>query len=472
MEEEKAEAMLRQLIGHFQELYDLFVSNHTTPFLFSSPSTIHLYRRQLHHHNHLLLHPSTRSGINEDAKLIVKVADEHDKLRLAKKSRGERNCGKQTGQANSSEVTDQDIWKDLPEDLWEAVMAKLPIPTFLQFRLVCRKWYSLPSSRSFAQLCAEVSQPKPWFYAVIYHTVPSNIVDFGVIYDPSDKKWRHPPLPSLPPRVFLTPIASAGGLVCLLDFSHKYFYVCNPLTKNWKELPPRRVKNRCQVAAGMVLKGKTATEGYNILWVNSNGDFEVYDSIANCWTRPGDMPENIKLPLRVNIRSPAVSSKSSIYFMRSDPEGIVSYDMVSGVWKQFAVPVPLHSSDHTLAVCGDRIMLAGLLKRNAVTCVCVWELQKMMLLWKEVDRMPNIWCLDFYGKHVRMKCLGNKDLLMMSLRCTSETEPSLRNLIVSYEVPKKEWLKVPPCAFPRTREPLPQDIVCGTEFFPCLTAIP
>ncbi|PQQ07023.1 hypothetical protein Pyn_25975 [Prunus yedoensis var. nudiflora] len=23
----------------------------------------------------------------------------------------------------------------------------------------------------------------------------------------------------------------------------------------------------------------------------------------------------------------------------------------------------------------------------------------MTLLWKEVDRMPNIWCLEFYGKH-------------------------------------------------------------------------
>ncbi|KAK9161234.1 hypothetical protein Syun_007575 [Stephania yunnanensis] len=32
----------------------------------------------------------------------------------------------------------------------------------------------------------------------------------------------------------------------------------------------------------------------------------------------------------------------------------------------------------------------------------------MTLLWKEVDRMPNIWCLEFYGKHVRMTCLDTE----------------------------------------------------------------
>ncbi|CAL5348230.1 unnamed protein product [Camellia sinensis] len=68
-------------------------------------------------------------------------------------------------------------------------------------------------------------------------------------------------------------------------------------------------------------------------------------------------------------------------------EGIVSYDMDTGIWKQFAIPAPLHVSDQTLAECGGRIMLVGLLTKNAATCVCIWELQKMTLLWKEVDSL-------------------------------------------------------------------------------------
>lgn len=112
------------------------------------------------------------------------------------------------------------------------------------------------------------------------------------------------------------------------------------------------------------------------------------------------------------------------------------------MWKQYAIPVPPHLSDHTLAECGGRIMLVGLVTKNAATCVCIWELQKMTLLWKEVDRMPNIWCLEFYGKHVRMTCLGNKGLLMLSLRSRQI------NRLVTYDLSSGESLKVPGCVLP------------------------
>ncbi|KAL0335958.1 UNVERIFIED_CONTAM: F-box only protein 6 [Sesamum radiatum] len=110
-----------------------------------------------------------------------------------------------------------------------------------------------------------------------------------------------------------------------------------------------------------------------------------------------------------------------------------------------------------------RIMLVGLLTKNAATCVCIWELQKMTLLWKEVDRMPNIWCLEFYGKHVRMTCLGNKGLLMLSLRSRQ------MNRLVTYDLSSREWLRVPGCVLPRGRKR--QWIACGTAFHPCLTAL-
>ncbi|KAF5939932.1 hypothetical protein HYC85_021099 [Camellia sinensis] len=174
------------------------------------------------------------------------------------------------------------------------------------------------------------------------------------------------------------------------------------------------------------------------------------------------MPSTIKLPLSLNFKSQAVSIDGTLYFMRTDPDGIVSYNMVTGVWKQFLIPSLLHLSDHALAECGGQIILVSLLTKNAATCVCIWELQKMTLLWKEVDRMPNIWCLEFYGKHVRMTCLGNKGLLMLSLRSRQ------MNRLVSYNVPSKEWLNVLGCTLPRGRKR--QWIACGTAYHPCLTA--
>lgn len=376
----------------------------------------------------------------------------------AKKVRKERNRGKLTDSTSSTENMEQHIWKEFPEDLFEAVIARLPAATFFRFRSVCRKWNSLLASQSFSQQCAEVPQSQPWFYTITHENLNT-----GAMYDPSLKKWHHPTVPALPTKLIVLPVASVGGLVCFLDIGHRSFYVCNPLTRSFRELPARSFKVWSRIAVGMTLNGNSIGGGYRILWVGCDGEYEVYDSIHNHWTRPGSMPSNIKLPLALNFRSQAVSTDGTLYFMRSDPDGIVSYDMDSGIWKQFLIPSPKHLSDHTLAESAGRIMLVGLLTKNAATCVCIWELQKMTLLWKEVDRMPNIWCLDFYGKHIRMTCLGNKGLLMLSLRSRQ------MNRLVTYDLTSREWLKVPGCVLPRGRKR--QWIACGTAFHPCLTAI-
>ncbi|XP_050375300.1 F-box only protein 6 [Argentina anserina] len=376
----------------------------------------------------------------------------------SKRYHKERTRGKSSGTTNATEPLEQHIWKDFPEDLYEAVIARLPIATFFRFRSVCRRWNSLLDSESFAQHCAEIPQANPWFYTITHENVNS-----GAMYDPSLKKWHHPMISSLPTKLIVLPVASAGGLVCFLDIGNRNFYVCNPLNQSFKELPARSVTVWSHIAVGMTMNGSSTSGGYKIMWVGCDGEYEVYDSLRNSWTRPGSMPSSVKLPLSLNFRSQALTIDSTLYFMRSDPEGIVSYDMVTGVWKQFIIPTPLHLTDHTLAECGGRIMLVGLLSKNAATCVCIWELQKMTLLWKEVDRMPNIWCLEFYGKHVRMTCLGNKGLLMLSLRSRQ------MNRLVTYNVSSREWLKVPGCVVPHGRKR--QWIACGTSFYPCLTAV-
>ncbi|PIN11310.1 hypothetical protein CDL12_16091 [Handroanthus impetiginosus] len=393
------------------------------------------------------------AGKSENLKML-----EPGKPPPTKKARKERGRGKATATTSSNEIMEEHIWREFPEDLFEAVIARLPIATFFRFRSVCRKWNSLLTSQSFSQQCAQVKQSQSWFYTITHENVNT-----GAIYDPSLKKWHHPTVPALPTKLIVLPVASAGGLICFLDIGHRSFYVCNPLTRSFKELPARSVNVWSRVAVGMTLNGDSASSGYKILWVGCEGEYEVYDSTKNSWTCPGSMPPNIKLPLALNFRSQAVSVDGTLYFMRSRPDGILSYDMKNGTWKQFVIPAPPHLTDHTLAECGGRIMLVGLLTKNAATCVCIWELQKMTLLWKEVDRMPNIWCLEFYGKHVRMTCLGNKGLLMLSLRSRQ------MNRLVTYDLSSREWLKVPGCVLPRGRKR--QWIACGTAFHPCLTAL-
>ncbi|KAA8533322.1 hypothetical protein F0562_033145 [Nyssa sinensis] len=463
-------AMLRQFIGQVQEFLEVYGSH-------SPPHRLHFHRQpqiqllqppppppsQQHRWCFSNLEDSSaEDGCYSVIKVSGKPASfmmlEPGKPPPTKKSQKERNRGKLPGTNCSDEIMEQQIWKEFPEDLFEAVIARLPIASFFRFRTVCREWNSLLNSQSFSQQCAQVPPTQPWFYTFTHENVST-----GAMYDPSLKKWHHPTIPALPTKVIVLPVASAGGLVCLLDVGHMSFYVCNPLTRSFRELPARSVEVWSRVAVGMTLNGKSTSGGYKILWVGSDGEYEVYDSIKNSWIRPGIMPSTIKLPLSLNFKSQAVSIDGTLYFMRSDPDGIVSYNMVTGVWKQFIIPVPLHLSDHTLAECEGQIMLVGLLTKNAATCVCIWELQKMTLLWKEVDRMPNEWCLEFYGKHVRMSCLGNKGLLMLSLRSRQ------MNRLVTYNISTREWLRVPGCMLPRGRKR--QWIACGTAFHPCLTAM-
>ncbi|XP_024017616.1 F-box only protein 6 [Morus notabilis] len=455
--------MLRQLISQLHDFFQLY-----------DYSSLHLHHHHLLHHHQLNNNNNNnRCFLNADDSSVddyysfVMAAERSGGFKLvesnkpppSKKSRKEKIRGKSSGMTGTTEVMEQEIWKDFPEDLFEAVIARLPIATFFRFRSVCRKWNSVLSSESFSQQCAQVERANPWFYTITHENVTS-----GAIYDPSLKKWHHPTISTLPTKMILLPVASAGGLVCFHDIGHRNFYVCNPLTQSFKELPARSVKVWSRIAVGMTLnRNSSSSSGYKILWVGCNGEYEVYDSINNSWSRPGNMPSSIKLPLCLNFRSQAVVVDGTLYFMRSDPEGVVSYDMVMGAWKQYIIPAPQHLTDHTLAEFGGRILLVGLLTKNAATCVCIWELQKMTLLWKEVDRMPNIWCLEFYGKHVKMNCLGNKGLLMLSLRSRQ------MNRLVTYNVSSREWLKVPGCVVPRGRKR--QWIACGTAFHPCLTAV-
>uniref|UniRef100_A0A1J3HBR6 F-box only protein 6 n=1 Tax=Noccaea caerulescens TaxID=107243 RepID=A0A1J3HBR6_NOCCA len=466
MEEELA--MLRQLIGQLQEL----LHNGSppppppppSPHSSSSPSFLVLHNPQ--YQNRWCL-PCIEETSGDDCCDIVMAAGKRPgifnmletvKQQPVKRSRKEEegNQGKSCNQGDGG--MDQEIWQEFPQDLFEAVVSRLPIATFFQFRAVCRNWNALIDSDSFSRCFTQLPHTVPWFYTITHENVNS-----GQVYDPCSKKWHHPIIPALPKKSIVLPMASAGGLVCFLDIGHRNFYVSNPLTKSFRELPARSFKVWSRVAVGMTLNGNSTSHGYKVLWVGCEGEYEVYDSLRNVWTKRGTIPSSIKLPVLLNFKSQPVAIGNTLYFMLTDPEGILSYDMVSGKWKQSIIPGPPHLSDHTLAECGERLLLVGLLSKNAATCVCIWELQKMTLLWKEVDRMPNIWCLEFYGKHIRMNCLGNKGcLVLLSLRSRQ------MNRLITYNAVTKEWTKVPGCTVPRGRKRL--WIACGTAFHPSPTA--
>ncbi|CAH1414869.1 unnamed protein product [Lactuca virosa] len=422
--------MFRQLISQVQDLVDLHGFPTPPPPPVAPPSYF------FHSQPPTTLPPPWPSQLHDDRK----------SKRTPKEPKRIETCG------SKSNETMEEIWRYFPDDLYEAVIARLPIAAFFRFRSVCRNWNSLLTSDGFTSQCSQFRPPQPWFYTITHENVNS-----GAMYDPVSRKWHHPILPKIPTNTIFFPVASAGGLLCFLDIGHRTFYVCNPLTSSFKELPTRSAKVWQRVAVGMI--SEKSSGAYKIMWLSSNGEYEVYNSRNDRWQRLGTMPECIKLPLSLNLTLQVVAADGWLYFLRSDPDGIVSFEMDSGVWKEYLIPFPPESRDHALTECGGRIMMVGVVTKGPASCVCVWELQKMTVLWTEVDRMPNVLCLELYGKHVKLSCLGNGGLVMFSL------ESKMTNRLITYDILKKEWLKVNGCVRKGVW------IACGTAFHPSLTAM-
>ncbi|XP_047309817.1 F-box only protein 6-like [Impatiens glandulifera] len=360
----------------------------------------------------------------------------------------------------SSNEMSPKIWGKFPEDLFEAVAARLPIVTVFRFLSVSRKWNTMLTSHTFRERYAKLSITQPWFY-----TITENNVNTAAMYDPSSNKWHRSKIHSFQEKLVIFPIASVGGIVCFTNDNHTRLFVGNPLTQTLKELPFWSNMGWSGVTVGMWMNGKSLSEGYKILYFSCNGRYIIFDSIENAWYKSGAMPASMSLPLILNMRSQAIFVDSCLYFMSSIPDGMVSYNILSGIWNHILVPNPYtFNADRFIVECGGRIMLVGSKVRDIKSCasICIWELEKTTLQWKEVDTMPSEWCMELYRKNTNMIGVGNEDLILMWFRFGK------MNMLVTYDVSKKEWLQVSRSTLPRGMAH--QRIGCGITFYPCITA--
>ncbi|XP_047309797.1 F-box only protein 6-like [Impatiens glandulifera] len=351
------------------------------------------------------------------------------------------------------------VWGKFPEDLFEVVGERLPIVTVFRFLSVSKKWNSMLTSHTFRERYAKLSITQPWFY-----TITDNNVNTAAMYDPSSNKWYRTKLHSFREKLVIFPLASVGGIVCLTDNNYTRLFVGNPLTQTLKEIPSLSNMDWPGVVAGMWMNGKSLAEGYKMLCLSYYGQYVIFDSIENTWYKSGTISIGITLPLILNMRSQAIFVDGYLYFMCSIPNGMVSYNILSGIWNHILVPDPYTFIAHRFIVeCGGRIMLVGSKVSDIKSCasVCIWELEKITLQWKEVDKMPSEWCMELYRKNTNMIGVGNKDLILLWFRFEK------MNMLVTYDVSKKEWLQVSRSILPRGMAH--QRIECGITFYPCIT---
>jgi hypothetical protein len=102
--------------------------------------------------------------------------------------------------------------RPLPHDALVKVLVRLPYKTLACFRVVCKEWNALITSKSFYLqiLSVENAQQKPFLLRILHP-------DFSQVmaYNPTRMEWRSLSLAFLEP-IFKSQrlVATGGGLLC------------------------------------------------------------------------------------------------------------------------------------------------------------------------------------------------------------------------------------------------------------------
>lgn len=247
---------------------------------------------------------------------------------------------------------DRNSWSDLPEDLMSRVLARLPIPRLLQVRAVCRQWKCLTLSAGFRELCEELAVQEPYYPLILFRgnqgMEGANVLDQNrseqdmdtgfrctVGYDHTVKKWQKlPPLDFLPRKARI-PLAASGGLFCFRGDAS--LYMCNPVTRTWKELPllahkwPPYVSVHILVdevlkCYKVIVAGKIRhnflTEGFR-----SNA---IYDSETSAWRVVDAQPPKVFSYGRTAAMCRGVIYCEAICY--SGMLGVIGYDITREIW--------------------------------------------------------------------------------------------------------------------------------------------
>lgn len=333
------------------------------------------------------------------------------------------------------------IWSNLPDDVVDRILARLPAESFLCLRCVCKRWNALLSSPSFLSLCSKISSHRPWL--IMLKRQDERIFR---AYDSFLNKWHSISLSFLPyPTAEV--VATAGGLLCLKTAF--CLLVCNPLTKNWREFPYNSFEhNLCAIAMVAVEEPR----GYKILLAGSSPDrrTEAYDSITDSWKRTGD------LPLRTNLRYEATYCDTVIYFTTSEPFMIMGYNLRKESWLRVEAPMPQSLTCNRLVSCGNQLYLVGGVGANGISrSIWVWELIQDGMEWREVQKLPEMMCKKFlaicYHNYEHICCIGHEDFICLS--CFTYPE------VLVYKLSRRTWHWLPRCPF------IPEKASYGYKWF-------
>lgn len=252
---------------------------------------------------------------------------------------------------------DERLWGDLREELVDRVLARLPIDSFFRLRAVCKRWNAIIHSHSFISDCSQVTSPLGHYFIKADRRADRVLLGYSCALS----KWHRIALDFLPMQI--QPAASAGGLVCLVaDYRPFALFVCNPITKVARQLPPRICKRRPRIVCMVVDRW---VQGYKIIAAggyrtdDDRWTTEVFDSVTSSWRVSGSL-------LQEEFTKRAVCCRNSLYCLTCGPNsGLLEYNIQHEVWSRVKTQrMPGNVKSRQLFQCKGRIGIVGKASRN------------------------------------------------------------------------------------------------------------
>ncbi|KAA8531188.1 hypothetical protein F0562_005898 [Nyssa sinensis] len=273
-----------------------------------------------------------------------------------------------------------------PDEVVLQILARLPIKSLFRSKSVCKLWYKLSSDKYFIQLYNEVSVKNPMVLVEVTELSESKsslicvdrlrgVSEFSLDFIKDRVKVR----------------ASCNGLLCCSSIPDKgVYYICNPMTREFKLLPKTRERPVTRfypdVEATLVgLACDLSKQKFNVVLAGYHRFFGhrpdktficfVFDSESNKWRKLVSLQDDHFTHMN---RNQVVFVNGSLHWLTENCSCVLVLDLYLDIWRKISLP------DEVIYGTGNRTYLL--------------ESDGHLSVIQISEAFMNIWVLKDYGK--------------------------------------------------------------------------
>nr|AFK41573.1 unknown [Lotus japonicus] len=278
-----------------------------------------------------------------------------------------------------------------PDEVVMQILARLPVKSLFRSKTVCKLWCRLSSDKYFVQLYNEVSRKNPMILVEISDTSESKS---SLICVDSLRGVSEFSLSFLNDRVKVR--ASCNGLLCCSSIPDKgVFYVCNPVTREFRLLPRSRERHVTRFypdgeATLVGLACDSTCQRFNVVLAGCHRTFGhrpdgsficlVFDSELSKWRKFVSFQDDHFTHMNKNQ---VVFVNNALHWLTVSSTYILVLDLSCDNWRKMPLPYDLVRGT------GNRIYL---LDFNG--CLSIIQISEAwMNIWVLKDYWNDEWCM-------------------------------------------------------------------------------